>query len=92
MKLDKAIRRDRKLEKRQYGMRSFVVARPTAIQSAILKRAFQSKSNKKGEKAMSHKTKAAGATAAQSCASRCAYYYGDNSTNSLTIQEGGEKK
>lgn len=72
MKLDKALSRDRKYQKRA---KSFI-STPTPT---------------KGEITMSHKTKAAVATAAQSCASRCANHYGDNSTNILIMQEGGAK-
>jgi len=43
------------------------------------------------EVTMSHKTKAAGATAAHSCALDGANNYGDNSTNILKMQEGGAK-
>ncbi len=72
MKLDKALSRDRKYQKRA---KSFI-STPTPT---------------KGEITMSHKTKAAVATAAQSCAFCCAHYYGDNSTNILIMQEGGAK-
>lgn len=43
------------------------------------------------EVTMSHKTKAAVATAAHSCASYRAHYYGDNSTHILKMQAGGAK-
>ncbi|MBU2611240.1 MAG: hypothetical protein KJ606_09900 [Chloroflexi bacterium] len=70
MKLDKALSRDRKYQKRANSIQP----KPS-----------------KGEKAMSHKTKAAVAPAAQSCASRCANHYGDNSTHILKMQAGGAK-